>query len=131
MSHMTTPENLAVEAKRWRATARPVSTWSTRAARQGSGQVLLQAGAAFNPVPRKIVTDKLRSYAAAKADIPPSLFLCCISAVEFDIFREVDPLCLWGHLFDSVGLDCGPVWFSLLSQRHMICRDDTNPVCDG
>jgi hypothetical protein len=24
--------------------------------------------------------------------ILPSLFLCCISAVEFDIFREVNPL---------------------------------------
>ncbi len=33
MSHMTTPENLAVEAKKWRATAPAASTWSTPAAR--------------------------------------------------------------------------------------------------
>ncbi|MGF6700409.1 putative transposase [Paraburkholderia sp. MM5496-R1] len=31
---------------------------------------LFRPGAAFKPVPRKIVTDQLRSYPAAKADIP-------------------------------------------------------------
>jgi hypothetical protein len=63
--------------------------------------------------------------------ILPSLFLCCISAVEFDIFREVDPLSLWGHLFDSVG--------SVQKVRQLVCEIEilasielegsTVPVC--
>jgi putative transposase len=38
--------------------------------RPGGGKVLLQAGAAFEPIPREIVTDPLRSYPTAKVQEP-------------------------------------------------------------
>jgi putative transposase len=41
-----------------------------KAARQGRRQTLLKACAEFEPVPRKLVTDQLRCYPSAKAEIP-------------------------------------------------------------
>jgi putative transposase len=37
---------------------------------KAAAKALLSAGVAFKPVPKRIVTDQLRSYPAAKADIP-------------------------------------------------------------
>lgn len=58
-----------IRARRQRARCRTRHP-AAEAPRQSRGQTLLSASAAFVPGRRKIVTDQLRSYPAAKADIP-------------------------------------------------------------
>jgi putative transposase len=57
---------MAGSRRAWRGARRT----GAKAVRQGHRQTLLQARAALEPVPLKIVTDQLRSYPAAKAEIP-------------------------------------------------------------
>ncbi len=62
-----------------------------KAARQGRRQTLLQACVRSNPAPRKIVTDLLNSYPAAKAGIPELANVKDVfvkSAARFDAWHE-------------------------------------------